>query len=303
MIFSELYSAYYNAVAGVLKEAADHPVTARELRRIAEREAFGESSMRIEQALMDEEWQLLRKDGTTPIRHVPTMPLTILQRRWLKAVMLDPRIQLFTDDIPDDPEVEPLFWPEDVCVFDRYLDGDPYEDAEYIRHFRMILEAVRTKEPLEIMLLNRKKRTVRMTIVPEYLEYSEKDDKFRLIGKGNRFGNVINLGRIVACRKYDGTVTTEREETVKDRHREVELELWDRRNALERALLHFAHFEKEAEKIETDHYRLRIRYDKDDETEMVIRILSFGPMVKVVSPDSFAELIKERLIRQKRCGL
>ena len=82
----------------------------------------------------------------------------------------------------------------------------------------------------------------------------------------------------------------------------VELELYDRRNALERVLMHFAHFEKEAERMDQDRYRLRITYDKSDETEMVIRILSFGPMLKVTSPSHFTELIKQRLIQQKNCG-
>lgn len=39
------------------------------------------------------------------------------------------------------------------------------------------------------------------------------------------------------------------------------------------------------------------------ETEIVIRILSFGPMIKVVAPAHFENLIKERLIKQKSCGL
>ena len=30
----------------------------------------------------------------------------------------------------DFDDVEPLFLPEDVCVFDRYTDGDPYEDRD-----------------------------------------------------------------------------------------------------------------------------------------------------------------------------
>ena len=80
-------------------------------------------------------------------------------------------------------------------------------------------------------------------------------------------------------------------------------ELEDRRNALERVLFHFAHFEKEAEKIGKDRYRVSLNYEKDDETEILIRILSFGPMIKVLEPDSFVELIKERLRKQKSCGL
>ena len=43
--------------------------------------------------------------------------------------------------------------------------------------------------------------------------------------------------------------------------------------------------------------------DRFDETEIVIRVLSFGPYVKVLEPESFANLIKERLISQKSCEL
>ena len=68
MLFSELYSAYYNAVAGILREACARPLPRAELRKIVEREAFGESLLNIEPAILSERWQLLNADGTTPIR-------------------------------------------------------------------------------------------------------------------------------------------------------------------------------------------------------------------------------------------
>lgn len=57
------------------------------------------------------------------------------------------------------------------------------------------------------------------------------------------------------------------------------------------------------ERLDGIHYKITVNYDKDDETEIVIRILSFGPMIKVVAPEHFENLIKERLIKQKSCGL
>ena len=81
MIFSELYSAYYQAVATILKEACTHPVQVSELRKIIDQIAFGESVLNIEPALLEERWQLIRQDGTTPIQHAPSMPLTTLQKR------------------------------------------------------------------------------------------------------------------------------------------------------------------------------------------------------------------------------
>ena len=302
MIFSELYSAYYQAVAVILKQACDHPLQKSELRRIVDQCAFGESILNIEPALSEGRWQLLRPDGTTPILHPPTMPLTTLQKRWLNAISLDPRIRLFCDNPPSFPEVTPLFTPEDVRVFDKYLDGDPYEDEHYIRVFRTILSAIKARTLLSIYSVNRRGAVIHRTVMPEYLEYSEKDDKFRLIGSGFKFGETINLGRIVRCEPAKGGTGTMPDRKTSPEKATLELEVYDQRNALERVLMHFAHFEKQAEKLEEGRYRLSITYEKDDETEMVIRVLSFGPMVKAVAPGHFVELIRERLMRQKSCG-
>lgn len=301
MIFSELYGTYYNTVAKILKSAVARPLQKNEINRIVSEEAFGESILNIVPAIEEERWQLIFKDGTTPLKNPPSMPLTTLQKRWLKAISLDPRIRLFSDSLPDFPDVEPLFTKDDYCIFDSYADGDPYEDEKYIKNFRIVLDAVRNRYPLKVNMTNRNGGISYVVIMPEYLEYSEKDDKFRLISSGNRYGKTVNLGRIVSCKPcnkpFDGSHSKERIE----RTETVEFELIDKRNALERVLLHFAHFEKEAERLDGDRYLVRITYNKDDETELVIRILSFGPMIKVVSPQSFVNLIKERLINQKSC--
>jgi len=65
-------------------------------------------------------------------------------------------------------------------------------------------------------------------------------------------------------------------------------------------MMHFAHFEKQAERLDDLHYRILITYNKEDETEMIIRILSFGPVIRVKAPGSFVRLIRERLQRQQK---
>lgn len=302
MLFSELYSAYYNAVAAIIKEAGKHSLSERDIRQIAGKYAFGESTLAITSALKDERWQLLKEDGTAVIRKDPAMPLTILQKRWLKAISLDPRIQLFGGLGIALDDVDPLFTPEDICVFDKYLDGDDYSDKQYQDNFRLILDAVKNRYPLSIEVKNRRGVSVHKVIMPEYLEYSEKDDKFRLIGAGERLGGTINLGRIISCEPLGESDPIRDGKRNVPMPRSVVFELTDQRNALERVLLHFAHFKKEAEKAEEDKYLVTVYYDKEDETEIVIRILSFGPMIRVIAPGHFVDLIKERLIHQKSCG-
>ena len=301
MIFSELYSVYFQTMAQILKAAVERPLLKGELYSIIEKNAFGESGLTITPAIAEERWQLIHADETTPLRHVPTLPLTILEKRWLKAIFADPRIKLFTDEETPWPEVEPLFQQEDILIFDQYSDGDPYTDADYIRNFRLVLAAVRNRVPLRIETTNHKGRLIQLVLMPEYIEYSEKDDKFRLIGSGSRYGGIINLGRIVNVKPYDKPYDKSSAWKQRPKSRTVELELVDDRNALERVLLHFAHFEKQAERLNDSRYKVRVTYDVEDETEMVIRILSFGPMVKVTAPSHFVELIKERLRNQKSC--
>ncbi len=298
MIFSEIYGAYYNTVAAIISEAVSHPVSNEDIRKIIEKHAFGESILTIPEAINTERWQLIKPDGTTPIEGKPTLPLSTLQKRWLKAVACDPRIKLFGDVNFDFPDVEPLFLPEDIIVFDKYSDGDNYEDGEYISNFRLITDAIKNRYPIKVITINRKGESVCSVLIPDYLEYSEKDDKFRLIAPGH----IINLGRIVKCKKSNKPFDIGRVRQSRKKTASVSFELSDERNALERVLLHFAHFEKSVERIDEDRYFVTIKYDNDDETEMLIRILSFGPMIKVTAPGCFIDLIKQRLLAQKSCG-
>jgi len=95
MIFSELYSAYYNAVAAIISQILDGECSDKELQRIVSEKAFGESLLTVIPSLKSEKWQLITSDMTTRLEHKPTMPLTKLQKQWLKAISLDPRIKLF----------------------------------------------------------------------------------------------------------------------------------------------------------------------------------------------------------------
>lgn len=303
MIFREFYGAYYNAVASILKEAVKKPIQANELREIIESHAFGESVLGIEPAIRNGRWQLMNEDGKAVLCHEPTMPITGIQKRWLKAISLDPRIHLFTDETYCPDDVLPLFKPEDFLEYDKYADGDLFTDAGYIANFRLILSAIKQKQPLSIVYLTKSGLEAAKVLLPKSLEYSKKDDKFRLIGYGRRTVSTVNLGRIIKCEPYEKPFTERNETALPAKQKKVVFEIINRRSALERVLLHFSHFEKQVEKTDgkEEHFLVTIGYDKDDEAEIVIRILSFGSMIKVTAPDAFIQTIKNRLQMQKSC--
>ena len=302
MIFHEIYSVYYQAVAKILERAQQGQVSHEELGQIVSQTAFAESAMTILPALQKGQWQLLTPDGKTPIVHRPTMPLTLLQKQWLKALTLDPRFRLFGIELPGLEDIAPLFTPADFVVYDRYGDGDPYEDEGYIARFRLILRAIGEKRPLRLQIRNRKGSLVWVRGYGQRLEYSEKDDKFRLLLTDRRNDSIINLARITDCSLLPvGALPAHRMN--KKEALELTLRIRNERNTLERCLLHFAHFKKRVERIDRLHYTLYLSYDREDETEVLIRILSFGPFVEVLGPATLREQIIARLKTQKSCGL
>ncbi|MBQ7906954.1 MAG: WYL domain-containing protein [Clostridia bacterium] len=296
MIFNEIYGAYYNAVAEIIKESLRGPLDNASLRKIIERHAFKESAIELIPQIKNEEWKLIKRDGTTPLKNAPTLPLTTLQKRWLRAVMLDPRIKLFIDT-PHKilPEVEPLFLPEDIVLYDKFEDGDNFTDKDYIHNFRTILSAILENKCLRVKMAKKDGRLSKILIKPVRLEYSEKDDKFRLIAEGCSFAKTINLASIISCEKTEENVQRENPKAPTE---SLVLEVKDQRNALERVMLHLAHFKKTATLESGDIFQVTIEYSMADEAELLIRILSFGHLVRVISPLSFKDLVKERIDKQ-----
>ncbi len=301
MIFSELYSVYYNTVAKIITAIIDGNLDGNGIYKIIEENAFNESVLNVLPAIKEERWQIITKDYKTPIKRKPIMPLTLLQKRWLKALLQDERIKLFGVKIDGLDGVEPLFTKDDYVVFDKYLDGDNFFDSEYIERFKFILHAIKNKLPIKVEMVNRNGKTVYLNFVPKKLEYSLKDDKFRVISSG-QYLKTVNLARITNCSLFSGKIIENKSE-FQAKYSTVTLLITDERNALERAMLHFAHFEKKAYKESDNKYKLEIKYDINDTLEMEIRILSFGPLVEVIAPLTFRNLIVERLKKQQSCEL
>ena len=306
MLFSEIYSAYYNTVALIISCSQQGKLDSDLLFKIVKESAFPESFMTIGSALETGKWPLIKKDYSTNIQNIPTMPLSVLQKRWLKALCNDKRISLFVSDEVLErlknqlQDAEALFNENDYYLYDKYSDGDPYDNSDYIKNFRTVLEAIHQKKTISVEYTGRFGQQKRFICAPCKIEYSEKDDKFRIISKVRNRNSILNIARINSCELTENSKTDDlSEEDLPDNRRtSVTLEIYDERKAMERVMLAFAHFEKSAVQISEDVYQLTLNYDSFDETELVVRVLSFGPMVKVIEPQSFVKLIQERIESQ-----
>lgn len=302
MLFSEIHGRYYATVAKIIEAAQNGLLDRRHLEVIVRENGFEESTLTIPGAIKNKEWPFIADDWTTPIKTTPSRPLRLIEKQWMKALLLDPRIRLFDVDASWLDSIEPLYTPDTFVYYDQYSDGDPFEDEHYICVFRTLLKAINTGWQISLTFTTKNQKVNEWHGTAKNLEYSLKDDKFRLrmaIPDKNGDGYVertVNVAQITECMVTDKK--TEGDSNIRFENKELVFDVIDEREAMERVLLHFSHFEKSAQRTETNRYRIRLKYQREDEKELANRILSFGPMIKVISPQEIVDRIRDKIKAQ-----
>lgn len=317
-IFSEIYGAYYRVTARLLgmKGASDSDVY-----DVIREDGFRDSALFLPQKLLPQkdgsDWGLLRRgeDGLLyPTVGEPPRVLTKLQKKWLKAKLEDPRSRLFFSSESANRlskllcDVEPLYRQEQFRVFDKFADGDDFESEQYRHSFQTILRAIKQQRILKISFTSGHDRRMTRVCVPFRLEYSEKNDKMRVychnLKNGiAKSGGLINIGRITEVTPFEvfrGELPSEDEFFRKIRaRRPIRVAVFPERNATERFLNEFAEYEKRVDRdLESGKCVIDIFYDKQDETELLIRILAFGAAVEILAPEDVRAQAAERVRRQ-----
>ena len=316
-LFSEIYGTYFRAAAKLLENEVTDEKTVRET---VLRDGFRDSVLFLPQKLIPsgEDWGLFRRTADGNLRRItknaPVKVLTRLQKMWLKAKLSDPRIRLFIDeDTLSELEkrladVTPLYNREQFCFIDRFLDSDDYSDEKYIQSFRTALDAVKRRRIVYIEYVSGHGKRMSGRFVLLKMEYSPKNDKFRaycyLMRNDNvRSSGIINIGRIT---KIEDTGRTYRTHVSMDEYfssrkcsAPATIRVTTERNGVERFMLEFASYEKHTVRnLETGQYNVELWYDRQDETELLIRLLSFGPVIEILGPEHLREQAKQRIKRQ-----
>lgn len=318
-IFTEIHSAYYKAAQAVLTEQADtvEPITDKRIREIISEYGFKDSALFIPEKLIPgaqgSPWGLLGKSGSgyvSVLKNIPPKMMTALQKRWLRSKLADPRAWLFLGDSELErlrtylSDTEPLYDGSIFHSFDVYADGDSYSDPVYRDAFRTMLSGLKNKEYISLSYISRFGEEKRTEAVPLAVEYSRKNDKFRFhCIRRSGGGVVINAGRIrsaAATGHVAEKLPTSGEYFDMRRCSEpVSVEIYPERNGVERFMLEFAGYEKESETDPaTGKCTAKIWYDKNDETELLIMLLSFGPVINILGPEGFRRQAAERVKRQ-----
>lgn len=319
-LFSEIHSRYFYIISEILKAAANRNLTGNDVAAIIAKLGFAETSLSLIPPLVNADkggYCLLKAEppGYTPVlKTSPPLLLTEMQKRWLKAIVQDKRFSLFVEENEHAvynaflTDVEPLYNMNHIITVDMASDGDDYESTVYRTIFKTIIQAIKNKRIVFITYESGKGNRLSARFAPYKLEYSIKDDKFRLCAVRMRQERMrslykLNLARITSVQVMEYSTPANLAEYVKSIRMPlpVEIEITNERNGFERIFTQLSNFERVSEYDDTTKRCLmKIYYYEVDEMELLITLLSFGPVIRVVGPESFKTQFIERIERQKQ---
>lgn len=317
-MFNELYGTYYRMMHLILERAARQPVSIQDIFDVVERDGFAESGLYFTPDAISQDgsgYSLLRKtpEGYASIlKNAPLWRLTLEQKRLVKTMLQDPRIRLFLSDADLSalssklPGVAPLYSADDIMLTETAADGDDYGDEAYQVRFKMLLGAVKQRSLLRIVYNSSRGQRKTVSVAPYKLEYSVRDDKFRLCGvslsdvRPVRYVK-LNVARITAITLEGGApdINFERFIERKTLKEPIVIEVSDFRNGFERIFIGLSNYRRISSlDEETGNCTMKIFCIDDDVPDLLILILSFGPAVRVIGPPDFKARVEERIKRQ-----
>lgn len=309
-LFSEIFGCYYRVVQEIVNNA---PLSEIEIQKIIRENGFAESCFYILPML--QELPFIEKKGDkyySLLENKIKLPLTNIEKSWLKAISLDERFSLLSKEFDGSllDGISPLYDQKFFKYYDRYSDGDNFSDISYIRYFHKINKAMDNRNVIKVIY--RSPKNDKITIghyIPLKFEFSSKDNKFRFYSARIRNGCVDDYVCLNMCRILDVRASNENFEGVLDLEKYIEnfemeepviVEVYDKRNAIERFMVEFSSYKKYSEFDRlTNTCKTKIFYRKTEELEILIKLLSFGPVLRVLGPDRFLRLFLYRVQKQE----
>lgn len=320
MLFNEIYGRYYMIMQKLLTMSHDKPLTEPIIKKVILEEGFDESIFHMYPKVIDETstdfYQLFKSTGEkyqSILRNPPRQYITTLQQAWLKSLISDKRSKLFLQEYQLEvldkllKGVKPLYEDEDYQLIGQSTDGDPYDNVTYQKNFRLIICCLQKKSLMKITFKNRYGHLREGFYAPYRIEYSIKDDKFRLnavyINRGQMINySRLNIARIQEIREIPEAKIPDNLEKYILEHKvkePVEIQLSDSRNGFDRCFINLSNYERRAEYDETTgKSNVKIYYYDFEETELLITLMSYGPILEVIGPADFRKKFAERVIKQ-----
>lgn len=284
-----------------------------EITWLFENDAFGKKSKANGKKQIEFKYQC---DPDTEF-YKDVLPLTTLEIRWIKTILSDERIVCFFSERQLDfikvymdteyPEITPL--PVNNLVnFDKHIPIDSIEKLAEQSLITTLIKAINQKMLVDITYVTRYGKEIVGEFKPIVIEFSKRNNKFQAqmqSCENNRFYS-INLSQIISLTivpdEFEYFETLQNYEKHRElNERSVDIQFYDVRNTADRILTEFSPWKKYCEyDRETKIYTLHLFYQKDEELDLVVRLMGYGGNIHFVNKEhSIAREILRRYEKQR----
>lgn len=232
------------------------------------------------------------------------LPLTSIESQWLNNILNHPFAKCFLTS----GEIErllihftdkKLFDINRTVLYDRFSDADCfYKNERFFEIARIIIDALREKRKIVLQYKSQYEKVSRHTCAPVNIEYSKRDNRFRLYAICKNTVRIFNLERIISAETTDASFDiSSAKEAINtyftENERELVVSFDETMNVPDRILTEFSCFKKKCIKWSDSSYRMTLCYNSFDKREILIRLLSYGSLVFIEddSGDVRTELI------------
>ncbi|MBR4634373.1 WYL domain-containing protein [bacterium] len=316
--FNRLYSAYYRIALKTVKAINKGDISNQEelLSYISSFKILNgktpAKSKRYQSDFLEASVDLFKtKNGKlyTPFMNIPDdfmFPLTTIEISFLKAMINNDKCKLILGesynllkselDKPEYSEIYPYFDKNNYEIFDQYVNGDELflDDQNYINTFKLILTATKDKEPVYFEYIEDDILKTKISI-PERIEYSQKEDRFKVIL--NSKNRPLDIQNIRLCEYTDKQLSPSKTKDILTCIVAIDIPE-DKKYIRDRLFREFSSFERDCEKIDDTGHVLSFKFEKGDYKEVASRLLEFGPYVYCSEPECVHNRIKEKVKQQ-----
>lgn len=342
-IFNELFSWYSIILADSVLSMDDTTEIEAVLKKNVKKQLSYFTEEEIEEVVSElkqilNESELVDSDGKQRFKInganylYDLFPLTKIEVRWLMTVINDPLATVFLspkqihaimealEKAPFKPERLPF---DAINYYDRYNHEKRFkEDANGINIkrqtsnkelicLRILYHAIGCGNKVKIAYKNWKGKKCYIMCDPLWIEYSRRDDVFRVSYIHNSMAAIrtINVPRIFYVTELQNKhfeLKDRREQydaILKETMTSIKVEFYQgTRNLPDRILTEFSLWEKRCVyDVSSKKYTMTLYYSMLDEKEIILRLLSYGPYIRIVADDDNHVLseIKRRIVKQR----
>ncbi|MCM1990243.1 WYL domain-containing protein [Oceanirhabdus seepicola] len=235
----------------------------------------------------------------------------VVEKQWMKRLIEEPMVKVLLGDtlvLKLEEALNDVEGIGNIDMIERTYTANNDVSIDYSKFhddFHTILEGIVQNKPIRYSNVDKWGRRYENKLsLPIRIEYSLKDDKFRISMYSLEENRpiMVNLHTIEKVELvHDMKPNIDKQEVLKllkeNKYAKepIVIEVTDERGAMERCFMCFSGFERTSRFLGDNKYEIKLNYYTFEEDDVIRKLIALGPFVKVISPHRIIDVVVRKI--------